>query len=427
LMDAMKPLAQAVDALPTAALRADIGVLLTAAPFLPNFAKGNPLDNLKLIKSFGTILDDVGITKSDNEGGEKKKDDDATFARNWLDLLCFCLSGLPADGTITAEMAMMMGEFYDEDAIMDQPIGGAKAIVDALVNGVEKNGGKIFLNSFVEKVNIVDGRAVGVTLRGRGGGRGKGSGGKKGKICKTIRINAKKAVISNLSGWDLLNIVDRNELSEQFIKEKKETPVGKSFMHIHVGFQMPKMELEQLQAHYMYMDDWSRGVDAQDNAALLSIPSVHDETLAPKGHAVLHIYTPATEDYSQWIQFEKEDYRKSKAYNVLKGERSQFLWNVLEKVIPDIRERATVVKVGTPLTHKRYLRRHRGTYGPAIRADEGSFPFPGTPVKGLLLCGDSCFPGIGVPAVAASGLLAANSVSFDSIKPQLELLKNFKK
>jgi len=218
---------------------------------------------------------------------------------------------------------------------------------------------------------------------------------KKGKVCKTIRINAKKAVISNLSGWDLLNIVDRNELSEQFIKEKKETPVGKSFMHIHVGFQMTKMELEQLQAHYMYMDDWSRGVDAQDNAALLSIPSVHDETLAPKGHAVLHIYTPATEDYSQWIQFEKEDYRKSKAYNVLKGERSQFLWNVLEKVIPDIRERATVVKVGTPLTHKRYLRRHRGTYGPAIRADEGSFPFPGTPVKGLLLCGDSCFPGIG--------------------------------
>lgn len=356
-MDAMKPLAQAVDALPTAALRADIGVLLTAAPFLPNFAKGNPLDNLKLIKSFGTILDDVGITKNDNEGGEKKKDDDATFARNWLDLLCFCLSGLPADGTITAEMAMMMGEFYDEDAIMDQPIGGAKAIVDALVNGVEKNGGKIFLNSFVEKVNIVDGRAVGVTLRGRGGGRGKGSGGKKGKVCKTIRINAKKAVISNLSGWDLLNIVDRNELSEQFIKEKKETPVGKSFMHIHVGFQMTKMELEQLQAHYMYMDDWSRGVDAQDNAALLSIPSVHDETLAPKGHAVLHIYTPATEDYSQWIQFEKEDYRKSKAYNVLKGERSQFLWNVLEKVIPDIRERATVVKVGTPLTHKRYLRK----------------------------------------------------------------------
>ena len=28
----------------------------------------------------------------------------------WLDLLCFCLSGLPSDGTVTAEMAMMFGE-----------------------------------------------------------------------------------------------------------------------------------------------------------------------------------------------------------------------------------------------------------------------------------------------------------------------------
>ena len=49
----------------------------------------------------------------------------------------------------------------------------------------------------------------------------------------------------------------------------------------------------------------------------------------------------------------------------------------------------------TPLTHQRFLNRYRGSYGPAIRAGEASFPFPGTPVKGLLSCGDSCFPGIG--------------------------------
>ena len=78
------------------------------------------------------------------------------------------------------------------------------------------------------------------------------------------------------------------------------------------------------------------------------------------------------------------------------------------------------------MTHHRFLRRYRGSYGPAIKAGEGSFPFPVTPVKGLLLCGDSCFPGIGVPAVAGSGILAANSVSFDSLKPQLDLLKTLK-
>ena len=56
-----------------------------------------------------------------------------------------------------------------------------------------------------------------------------------------------------------------------------------------------------------------------------------------------------------------------------------------------------ITKNRTPLTHQRFLNRHRGSYGPAIRAGEASFPFPGTPVDGLLVCGDSVFPGIGVP------------------------------
>lgn len=32
------------------------------------------------------------------------------FIRNWLDLLSFLLSGLPADGTIAAEVAFMFNE-----------------------------------------------------------------------------------------------------------------------------------------------------------------------------------------------------------------------------------------------------------------------------------------------------------------------------
>lgn len=66
--------------------------------------------------------------------------------------------------------------------------------------------------------------------------------------------------------------------------------------------------------------------------------------------------------------------------------------------------------VGTPLTHERFLRRHRGTYGAAISARDGAFPGPKTPVPGLYRCGDSCAPGIGVPAAAASGMIAANTL-----------------
>ena len=43
------------------------------------------------------------------------------------------------------------------------------------------------------------------------------------------------------------------------------------------------------------------------------------------------------------------------------------LWRAVERVIPDIRRRAEVSFVGTPLTQERFVRRARGTYGEASR------------------------------------------------------------
>ena len=90
-------------------------------------------------------------------------------------------------------------------------------------------------------------------------------------------------------------------------------------------------------------------------------------------------------------------------------------------MIPDIRERTELELVGTPLTHSRYLRRYKGTYGPAISARKSTFPGAGTPIPGLYGCGDSYMPGIGVPAAAASGMIAANTLV--SVPEHLKLLR----
>jgi len=439
LMTNMVPLAAVVDAIPTAALRGDgLAVAVTAGPYVKNFlaapnGNSNPLENLKLTQPFQTMLTAANITPATTP-----------FTQHWCDLLCFCLSGLPADGTITAEMALMLGEFYDDEATMDCPIGGAKAIVDALVRGIEKHGGHIFVNTPVEEILTQPTtktslfpfqsrrtmRATGVKVRRRRTNTKTNANATKNS---SRIITAKQAVVSNVSVWDLFGsptsgrkgLVDPSVFPPEFIQEKTATPVGKSFMHLHIGFRMTQQEMEQLklQAHYMYIDDWNKGVDGEDNAVLVSIPSVHDDTLAPPGgYAVLHAYTPATEDYARWSQVQ----RNSDDYQQLKHERSQYLWTVVEKIIPDIRDRIVVSKIGTPLTHQRFLNRYRGSYGPAIQAGVGSFPFPQTPVDGLLVCGDSCFPGIGIPAVAGSGFLTANSVSWDSIQPQLKLLQSLR-
>lgn len=131
-----------------------------------------------------------------------------SFLFNWLDLLAFSLSGLKAEGTSCAAMAYVMADLHREGAKLgkfvvfahhvsipeemtpttttavppyfsyvcailecgsslcaggcfcvvcdaDYPIGGSGAIVDALVRGLEKNGGALRLGTHVEQVSEV--------------------------------------------------------------------------------------------------------------------------------------------------------------------------------------------------------------------------------------------------------------------------------
>ena len=78
----------------------------------------------------------------------------------------------------------------------------------------------------------------------------------------------------------------------------------------------------------------------------LSIPSVYNEI-----NQKLLTQTP--------MESTKLD-RKSDEYKRMKAEAAEVLWKAVEKQIPDVRERAKVSLVGTPLTHERYLRRDKG-------------------------------------------------------------------
>lgn len=142
---------------------------------------------------------------------------------------------------------------------------------------------------------------------------------------------------------------------------------------------------------------------------IISIPSLFDPGLAPPGKHLAHCYAAATEPYESWARFD----RQSAEYKAAKEEAAEPLWRALEAVVPDIRERSDMVTIGTPLTHERYNRRHKGTYGPAGATREGDlagFGNGATPVDGLWQVGDSMFPGIGLPAAAASGILVANAL-----------------
>ncbi|MCO5587138.1 hypothetical protein L7F22_041085 [Adiantum nelumboides] len=236
------------------------------------------------------------------------------------------------------------------------------------------------------------GRAVGIEFQRTKGPR-------KGE---KLLLQTKKAVVSNASVWDTASLLPDSEL---FSRQATSTPKTDSFMHLHLGIKASGLPSD-LECHHLVLNDWSIGISAPQNVCIVSIPSVFDPSLAPPGHHVVHAYTAGNEPYDIWRGMD----HRSPEYAIQKEVRSEVLWRTLEKVIPDVRERVKVKLVGSPLTHERYLRRHEGTYGPAIKAGEMSFPGPYTSIPGLLCCGDSTMPGIGVPAVAASGLIAAHSL-----------------
>ena len=382
LQQVMTPMQSAAIALPPAALRFDLGAIRTIAPFLPKLFQSGP-QVAKLTGPFTGLMQGV-ITDS--------------FIRNWLDLLCFLLSGLPADGTIAAEVAFMFAEWYRPGVKLDYPKGGSEALVEALVRGLTRRGGELQLNAHVDQVLVQGKRAIGVRLR------------------NGQEIRARRAVVSNASVWDTLKLLPDGAVPQRFRAKRQTTPECESFMHLHFGIDATGLRSD-LACHYIVVNDWNLGIAAPQNVVLISIPSVLDPSLAPPGKHTIHVYTPGNEPYTPWQGLD----RRSDAYTQLKQERSQVMWKALERVIPDVRSRSEVTLVGTPLTHERFLRRHRGSYGPAIRAGQGVFPGPTTPLPGLLCCGDSTFPGIGLPAVAASGMIVANTLA--PVSQHLKMLR----
>ena len=382
LQAAMQPLARASEALGFAAFRSDLAAPLTLARGLADVGRsgifnGGPFKAARLLNGpFGGIVDDAGITDP--------------FLLNLLDLECFVLSGMTARDTLAPEMAFMYAERSKGDTALDYPVGGVGAIVDALVRGLERWGGTLHLASPVAGVEIEGGRASGVRLEGGG------------------FVRARRAVVSNASGWDTERLVAPGSLAREPLHRRAgDLQPLDSFVHLHLGIDAAGLP-EDLGIHHLVVNSWEGGVEAPRNVVNVSIPTALDPSLAPEGKAVIHAYYAANEPFADWKGLE----RGSPEYADLKAKRSEGLWEGLERIIPDVRQRAAggVALVGSPLTHQHFNRRHRGSYGPGVRAGRQEWPTCKTGVPGLLQCGDSTFPGIGVPAVAGSGFIAANTV-----------------
>lgn len=393
LMKRMEPLSDAAQALTSMALREDAGAVFTLLRYprelFDTLKQGQALND-----PFADIMKEMELK---NE-----------FVINWLDMLCFLLQGLPAAGTMNAVMAYMLADWYRPGVTLDFPKGGSGAIAAALSRGVEKyDHGRVCVNAHVEEIVVENGRTAGV------------------RLSDGTFIKANKAVVSNADPFVtkklLSKAIEGGETSDEFVQHMDQLtnvddtgiPNLKSFIHIHAGIDatgLPPIPSADFPAQWAVVRDWDapEGVESPRNIVLCSMPSLIDPSLAPEGKHVLHAYVPATEPYEWWADLD----RNSEEYKKKKEEAADFLWSAIEEYVPNARDRAVegTVQIGTPLTHERFLRRSNGAYGPRVEAGKHTLPGHKTPLDGLLLCGDYTFPGIGVPATAASGAITANNL-----------------
>jgi len=364
----IKPLSKIINEIPLLSFSpASINfkdIVNLTSKFLPNIKQIQ-----KINKGFGNLADNHL---------------DDPFLRNWVDLLSFLISGMSMHDTNTAAMATLFNEWFEPNSYLEYPRGGSESIVKALINGLKKNGGEIKLSSKVKRINFNKNLATGITLEN-------GS------------TYSCESIVMNTDIWNLKKLIP-NEISKKWKPNALDPNKCDSFLHIHLGFDAGG--LKNLPIHAIHVDDWGKGITSERNIAVFSIPSVLDKTMAPKGKHVLHGYTPANEPWEIWKNLDTNE----QEYRNLKEERCSIFLNAVRKFIPDIDERIDLKMLGTPITHKKFTNTHCGSYGPALSAAKGLFPGCKTPVKNLFTCGASTFPGIGIPAVSASGAYAAEKI-----------------
>ncbi|KAL1369340.1 hypothetical protein HN51_023449 [Arachis hypogaea] len=308
---------------------------------------------------------------------------------SYIDVECFLVSTVNALQTPMINASMVLCDRHFEG--INYPIGGVGGIAKSLAKGLVDKGSEILYKANVTNIILDEnGKAVGVRL-------------------SDGREFFAKTIISNATRWDTFGKLLKGEVipkeEENFQNVYVKAP---SFLSIHMGVKAEVLPPDTDCHHFVLEDDWTK-LETSYGSLFLSIPTVLDSSLAPEGRHILHIFTVSSME--DWEGIGREEYEAKKQFVA-----DEIICRLEKKLFPGLKSSIDFMEVGTPKTHRRYLARVDGTYGPMPRKTPKGLlgmPFNTTGVNGLYCVGDSCFPGQGVIAVAFSGVMCAHRVAAD--------------
>ena len=304
----------------------------------------------------------------------------------FIDIECYCWSVVPADMTPMINAGMVFSDRHYGG--INYPKGGVGQIALKLVEGLEKAGSQIHYQARVTKIITENGKAVGVKLA-------------------TGEVYRAKRIISNATRWDTFEkLLPREEMPVAEKKWQKRYQKSPSFLSLHLGVEASVLPLGT-ECHHIVLEDWNQ-METPEGTIFISIPTLLDPDLAPEGYHIMHVFTPSwVEDWQGMSPHQYEEKKEEAAGRIIER---------LETIFPGLDAGLDYMEVGTPRTHRRYLGRVDGSYGPIPRRKLMGLlgmPFNRTSIPGLYCVGDSTFPGQGLNAVAFSGFACAHRIAVD--------------
>jgi len=227
-------------------------------------------------------------------------------------------------------------------------------------------------------------------------------------LVQTDRLGAVRTrnVVSNLPLWNLPGLATDDQ-PKRFLQQKSDALKdywGAFTMSLAIRDTLPNgLPLH----HQIILPEGESLPETGSLSVFVSLSDPSDRRRTPEGIRAVAISTHATKP-SSWFGLAKADYRARKQL-VRDAIISQ-----LTETLPGFDPKGIVYELtSSPYTWQDWILRHEGTVGGIPQSMKRPiYKWQGalTPFLGLYLCGDTVYPGQGIPGVALGGIIAAERV-----------------
>ncbi len=304
------------------------------------------------------------------------------------------------------------------------PEGGGQHMANRMAVAIEQAGGQLRLVTSVEKIEVENGRAVGVTFENKHLGR------------RTVRA---EHIVSNADlKKTVLELVGPEHFKPNYTQTVTSYEMALPLFIVYLGLSIAPEDLPYENGNQWLLDrtDFDADYAQLENGEMPEKPWIyistsslkdpHNKSVAPAGHANLEVMTVVPRDLAFWgvtlEEVKNGTYKDSPKYQAVKQQLTDACVAQAERLIPGMTGHIVLQEAATPMTHARYVRSSEGScYGLSALPSQFLQARPGakSPLAGLFYCGTNCRSGHGIMGSMVSGVHAADAILRNGVRKRV--------